>query len=163
MRKKNCQIGKAIFIKLIYNYNHGQNPWEGQDFSLLLSPPTPPPPPIQCCAKLNCFIGKLLCYLPTLNRGRGLYKRRWNYFSCALTEAGWSTALMRFIYITFPTTFVYDCSSLFWPKWQCFTCTFFSCNLHGHRRFLFVLINGPYLYQSLGLLFNLYHVQLLSI
>ena len=51
------------------------------------------------------------CYLPTLNRGRGLYKRRSNYFFCALTEAGWNTALAWFISITFPTTFVCDCSS----------------------------------------------------
>ena len=37
---------------------------------------TLPSPLIQCCAKLNGFSGKLLSYLPTLKRGRGLYKRR---------------------------------------------------------------------------------------
>ena len=30
-----------------------------------------PFPLIQCCAKLNAFSGKLLSYLPTLNRGQG--------------------------------------------------------------------------------------------
>ena len=30
-----------------------------------------PSPLLQCCAKLNGFSGKLLTYLPTLNRGEG--------------------------------------------------------------------------------------------
>ena len=34
-----------------------------------------PSPLLQCCAKLNGFSGKLLTYLPTLNRGEGGYVR----------------------------------------------------------------------------------------
>ena len=34
-----------------------------------------PCPLIQCCAKLNGFSGKLMSYLPTLNRGEGGYIR----------------------------------------------------------------------------------------
>ena len=34
-----------------------------------------PSPLLQCCAKLNGFSGKLLAYLPTLNRGEGGYVR----------------------------------------------------------------------------------------
>ena len=34
-----------------------------------------PSPLLQCCAKLNGFRGKLLSYLPTLNRGEGGYVR----------------------------------------------------------------------------------------
>ena len=34
-----------------------------------------PSPLLQCCAKRNGFSGKLLSYLPTLNRGEGGYVR----------------------------------------------------------------------------------------
>ena len=34
-----------------------------------------PSPLLQCCAKLNGFSGKLLTYLPTLNRREGGYVR----------------------------------------------------------------------------------------
>ena len=43
-----------------------------------------PTPLIQCCAKVNGFSGKLLCYLTTLNRGEGGYIREGETISFAL-------------------------------------------------------------------------------
>ena len=39
---------------------------------------------IQCCAKLNGFSGQLVCYLPTLNRGKGGCIREGETISFAL-------------------------------------------------------------------------------
>ena len=66
-----------------------------------------PSPLIQCCAKLN-----LLGNLATLNREGGGYIREGETISFAPQKKRVEIQLVRFIYITFPTTFVYDCSSL---------------------------------------------------
>ena len=98
--------------KTLWNYNHRQTVGKVSTFDVFIA--SFPSPLFNVVQNWMVLVGNCCVTLQHWIRGRGeeLYKRRWNYFFCTLTEAGWHTAQVRFIYITVPTTFctfVYDC------------------------------------------------------
>ena len=60
--------------------------WEASTFDVFIS--SLPSPLIQCCAKLNGFSGKLLSYLPTLNRWEGSVYEKVKLFLSRFNRSG---------------------------------------------------------------------------